>query len=310
MTRQRQRKNAVRETAQDLGRRYAAAARMTATSPPDGGFRMSALLRECATRPAHELAMYDPEDEWAPQAFTSQLLGTDVPISSVMRLAGVLADEGRSAVLTVEAVTERENVIVVCAGRRYLLGISHEDAVRICDHPACGRRPTEDEIITRCPDHLHASTPAELRRAASDYGHWVAHRHDGDIAGKEGDKSAGLLAAAAAAHGDAVSVVDAYLRAGFAAPEDLDDDDRYWDREEAEAIRAAMSRERARLTGIAVEAAAHIRREAAACAACAHDLPDADALVLVSRGFGPQYCSAACAPRPEPEDDPWAEPPF
>lgn len=315
MTRQRRRKTQVRETQQATGLRYTAAARaLDEAALRPGTFRMRELLRECATRPAGELdwMFRDPEDGWSPQVFVSTLLGTAVPFASVMSLAGVLATDGRveeatvETVLAVETVREGHAAVVVCAGKRYRLGIGDEGATRLCGHAPCDHPPALDEIAPRCSRHLDTATPRELEDAARDFGYHLADRHDRDTAAKTDLPAAGWLAEAAAAHGTADLVVDTFLRACFDDPDNLDDTDQYWDRNEADAIRQAMNRERRRLLGIARDTTDRIRREAKTCAACAASLAAAGVAAWVP----PQYCSAACAPRPATVRDPWGSPPF
>ncbi|HTJ65939.1 MAG TPA: hypothetical protein VL551_00290 [Actinospica sp.] len=293
MTMDRKRKADIRAEQQRTGRRYTQVARDTAsTAEPTGGtFLLGELLAECATLPPASIDWaYDRE--LAPTVFKSHLIRGLVSFSTVLELAGALAQEGRGARLAVESLRSMERTVVVCNGqRRFTLALDRLD--ELCRKPGCDRTPINWTIVW-CRDHLVECGAAALTSMASDWGYALNEDLDRDNPTRlGGNPEVDPLIKAAVACGVVEPVITTFLHACFEDPNVLDDD--FYDPSVALDMRHAMDRERLRLDRVAEIEGRRIRMEAGACATCGGGFP-----LGVPLGVPPQFCSKDCTPPPPP----------
>ncbi|MFE7134586.1 hypothetical protein ACFVIM_27370 [Streptomyces sp. NPDC057638] len=312
MTRDKKRKRYVRAVAESAGDRYARTARLLAGVRPPGAFQLKELLAECVTRPRADIdwgiSWGEAEEEFASPVFTSDVLGGPVPYQSVLKLAGLLSQEGPDARLRAERVVAREHAVVAGRARRFELGLNWGVAYELCGVSGCPRQPV-GWIGTRCEKHLAACAPegtVDLAEA------WAFARNDqhrerrGDPAVLEGSPEADLLVRVAVAQGVYEQAASALLHGLFEDPEMIDEV--YWDPDEAQKVRDSMDRERARLDAVAAAAVRRIREETGVCAACREPLPASGGVP----GFPPDHCSRECVPappRPRGHRHAWSFPP-
>jgi hypothetical protein len=290
MTRDKKRKAAIRETQIQTGRRYTQAAReMTAaTEREPNGFLLSQLLTECATvAPAAIDWGYD--SELAPEVFHSRLLGGAVPYGTVLELAGSLAQEGRSARLTLESMSPLEEAVVVCGNRRFQLILTQDMARELCQTPAC-RNDQPGWAFRHCSSHLPDCSGDALVSMTEDWAYSFKTDTGRDVDRLEGSAEADLLIKAATANGTYERVSKALLDSLFAAPDELDD--LFWSEEETLAMQHAIERERLRLHNVARTEARRLWKVSGACATCGGRLN--------AYGWDPgvpsRFCSTNCVP--------------
>ncbi|MGW7261290.1 hypothetical protein [Streptomyces sp. NPDC054834] len=305
MTRDKKRKAAIRETQVQTGRRYTQAAReMTAaTGREPSGFLLSQLLTECATvAPVDVDWGYD--SELAPEVFHSRLLGGAVPYGTVLELAGSLAQEGRSARLTLESMSPLEEAVVVCGNRRFRLILTQDMARELCRTPAC-RNGQPGWAFLHCPSHLPDCSGDALVSMAEEWAYGFSSDAGRDVSRLEGSAEADLLIKAATANGTYERVIKALLDSLFVAPDALDD--MFWSEEETLAMQHAIERERLRLHNVARTEARRLWKVSGACVTCGGRL----------NAYGwdpsvpPRFCSANCvppAPCPSPDSATTARP--
>ncbi|MBK3642190.1 hypothetical protein [Streptomyces sp. MBT33] len=298
MTRDKKRKAAIREAQVQTGRRYTQAAReMTAATDREAnGFLLSQLLTECATvAPAAVDWGYD--SELAPEVFHSRLLGGAVPYGTVLELAGSLAQEGRSARLTLESMSPLEEAVVVCGNRRFQLILTQDMARELCQTPAC-RSDQPGWAFLHCSSHLPDCSGDALVSMTEDWAYSFKTDAGRDVGLLEGSSEADLLIKAATANGTYERVSKALLDSLFVAPDALDD--MFWSEEETLAMQHAIERERLRLHNVARTEARRLWKVFGACVTCGGRL----------NGYGwdpgvpPRFCSANCvppAPCPSPD---------
>ncbi|MER6274540.1 hypothetical protein [Streptomyces sp900105755] len=298
MTRDKKRKAAIRETRVQTGRRYTRVAReMTAAAEREpNGFLLSQLLTECATvAPADVDWGYD--SELAPEVFFSRLLGGAVPYGTVLELAGSLAQEGRSARLTVESMSPLEEAVVVCGNRRFQLILTQDMARELCQTPAC-RSGQPGWAFLHCSSHLPDCSDDALVSMTEDWAYSFKTDAGRDVDRLEGSTEADLLIRAATANGTYERVSKALLDSLFVAPEALDD--MFWSDEETLAMQHAIERERLRLYNVARTEARRLWKVFGACVSCGGPFN--------AYGWDPsvpsRFCSAKCvrpAPCPSPD---------
>lgn len=258
---------------------------------PGDAIVLGDLMAECATFPEVAFAWADPQSDpqWDPEVFASRVLGVVVPVESVLDLCGIMAGEGRGAVLGIESLDRRYCVVLVSRARRFGLFLDRGWATELCPTPGCSAEPIH-EHIPRCHHHLVDCDPDELARAAGEYGWARREELDRDPARMVGDPHADLLARAAAANGAAEPVATAYLD-GLFDPDTIND--AHWDPTEALAVRHALERERLRLRRIADRETRDIRSRARTCTTCGKELSPWPAPVVP-----PRFCALTCVPSP------------
>ncbi|WP_406291916.1 hypothetical protein [Embleya sp. NBC_00896] len=247
------------------------------------------LLVECATFPEaiFEWADREWDPRWVPEVFASRVLGVTVPVGSVLELCGIMADEGRGAVLTVESLTPQCQVVFACHIRRFALFLTQAGAAELCPVPGCSAGPIHEHIF-RCRRHLVDCDVDEPARMAREYGGTRREELDRDPARMAGDPHADLLAKAAAAHGAAEPVNAAYLD-GLFDPEMIDEI--HWDPTEALAMRHALEREGLRLRRVADTETRLIRARIKNCTTCGGGLSP-----WAVQAVPPYLCAGACVP--------------
>ncbi len=222
--------------------------------------------------------------------FLSRALGGVVPYGTVLELAGALAQEGRSALLVLEALHPLEAAIVVCNGRRFELLISQDRATELCRTSGCGASPST-WAFSRCDSHLADCDAAALEAMASNWGHARREELNRDPLRLGGSPHADLLIKAAAANGAVDQVSKAFLHMCFEDPDMIDEI--YWNEADALAMKYGLERERLRLYEVARAEAMRIRTKAAACPTC---MKPFTSLRSWDPTIPPQYCAKDCAP--------------
>ncbi|QDN95993.1 hypothetical protein FNV65_06465 [Streptomyces sp. S1A1-8] len=298
MTRDKKRKAAIRETQVQTGRRYTQAAReMTAaTDRKPNGFLLSQLLTECATVPPADVD-WGYDSELAPEVFHSRLLGGAVPYGTVLELAGSLAQEGRSARLTLESMSPVEEAVVVCGNRRFQLILTQDMARELCQTPTC-RNDQPGWAFLHCPSHLPDCNGDALVSMTEEWAHSFKTDAGRDVDRLEGSAEADLLIKAATTNGTYERVSKALRDSLFVAPDALDD--LFWSEEETLAMQHAIERERLRLHNVARTEARRLWKAVGTCVTCgAH--PNAYGW---DPSVPPRFCSANCVPpAPYPSPD-------
>ncbi|MFE9181696.1 hypothetical protein ACFYN5_36425 [Streptomyces sp. NPDC007126] len=297
MTRDKKRKAEARAAQQATGRRYLQAARTVAQAgSATRTFPLRGLLAECATLPSAAVDWGYPED-LAPAVFESALLKAVVPYGTVLELAGMLAQEGTDALLSLESLSPLENAVVSCSRRRLELILSQDRVYELCQSPGCPSQLTNPAIV-RCSEHLADCDANALAAMAAEWGYALHDDLDRDNpsllrVGPEAD----LLIRAAVAHGAFDAVCTSLLDACFEAPEVLEEIC-YGDEARVVDMRYAIDRERIRLRHVAEAEWRRIRETADACRACGKTLFHFPLNLTVP----PQYCSTDCAPAPAPSN--------
>lgn len=304
MTRDRKRKQEVRALQRETGRRYTPLAREAAARKSYAGeaFSLGSLLAECTSAPVTVPALFKDVSEWdPPQAFSSELLGVDVPHGTVLELAGLLALPGLATEVRVESTDPEHQVVVAAEGRRFELCLTQERVDECCRQPNCPRSPSGQDIIW-CAEHVHERELPELVEMARRVGYTTKDEagYDPDRCG--GGVGADLLVKAAVARAGSSAVIEALIDAGFDDP-DLADE---WssDRGLEMRIRHAIDRERLRLDGVAQAEARRIGKAAGACPTCGDTFRPG----RLSSHFRPQFCSRTCDPEPPAQGVPGSAP--
>lgn len=294
MTRDKKRKAAIREAQAQTGRRYTQVARemSAATDREPNDFPLSQLLTECATVPPADID-WGYDSELAPEVFHSRLLGGAVPYGTVLELAGSLAQEGRSARLTLESMSPLEEAVVVCGNRRFQLILTQDMARELCQTSGCrGGQP--GWAFLHCPSHLPDCSGDALVSMTEEWAYSFKTDAGRDVDLLEGSAEADLLIKAAATNGTYERVSKALLDSLFVAPDALDD--LFWSEEETLAMQHAIERERLRLHNVARSEARRLRKAVGACVNCGAGLN----AFGWDPGVPPRFCSANCVPSPDP----------
>ncbi|MGW0334287.1 hypothetical protein ACWD0J_20865 [Streptomyces sp. NPDC003011] len=292
MKRDKKRKAEIREAQRSTGHRYVRLAReMTAAARvPARTFLLSELLAECATLPPAAVEWDFPGD-YAPAAFESRLIGGAVPYGTVLELAGVLAQQGPGARITVESMSPLAQAVVVCRERRFQLVLSQDMVNELCRKAGCDGSP-DSWALTRCPRHLAECDTNALVSMARNWGHGRRDEFEHDPERLGGSREADLLIKAAVAGGSFERVRAVLLDACFGDPDLYDD--MYWDASVSLAMQHALERERLRLYEVAQAEAKRIREATGACTTCGVSL------MGWNPGVPPQLCFT-CAPLPPAE---------
>lgn len=125
MPKDKQHKDAIRETARRTGRRYTG---LACEMPVAAAGRADLPYARGARRgrdPAAGTSRLGLPGRYVPKVFDSRLLGTVVPYGMVLELAGGLVHEGTKARLTLESLAPEPKAIVVCRQRRIQFLLSH-----------------------------------------------------------------------------------------------------------------------------------------------------------------------------------------
>ena len=285
MTKDKKRKDAVRERQRATGSRYTRLAREMAAPRAGQAFRLADLLAECATLP-HASVEWDFPAHYAPAVFDSALIGTAVPYGTVLELAGSLAQVGPGANITVESVSPLSQAVVVCRKRRFQLVLTQDMVTELCQKPQCANSG-DCWAFTHCRDHLAECDARALVSMARDWGRGRREECDDDPAAATGGPEADLLVKAAVTAVCFEPVRDALLDACFGDPDLFDD--MYWDASQALDVQHALERERLRLYEVAQAEVRRIHKATGACAGCG------TRLFAWNPGIPPTHCPS-CAP--------------
>jgi hypothetical protein len=196
-------------------------------------------------------------------SFVSDVLGTAVPVSCVLNLAGALAGAGRDAQLTLETLDPGRRAVIVHERRRFSLALVCAGLDELCRRPGCDC-PAPHPHIAFCEEHLAGCGADTLTALARRWG--LAQNPDDRPGHREGSPEAELIVRAAAAAGACDRVIGALVDALFPRPEHDEAASRSQERERA--LRGAHERERHRLTEIGRAEAHRIRQTAEECATC------------------------------------------
>ncbi|MEU5476699.1 hypothetical protein [Streptomyces mirabilis] len=263
MTKDKKRKAAIRETQRVTGGRYTRLAREIAATA-SRVFPLADLLAECATLP-HASAEWDFPEHYAPAVFDSSLIGTAVPYGTVLELAGILAQQGPGALITLESAEPGSQAVVVCGSRRFQLVLTQDMVNELCRKPEC-RNSSDCRAFTHCREHLVECGPQALVSMARAWGYGRREECDQDPAAVGGSGEADLLVKAAVVGVCFEPVMNTLLDACFGDPDLFDD--MYWDASQALAVQHALERERLRLHQVARAEVARIHKETEDCTSC------------------------------------------
>lgn len=294
MTQDRKRKQAVRAIQKSTGQRYTQAIKfITSPEPRPAGwtFLLPDLLNECATLPAASPAEVGGSYfDAGPPVFHSRVLGTAVPYSTVLQLAGVLAGEEHPAELTLESLVPDERAVVACGEGRFELDLNWSGVVGLCRRPNCDNQPIDSQISV-CTEHLPKCDIHALIAMTQNSACCMESAEDPKLL--EGSPESDLLVSAAVGIGAYTEVVQAWLDTCYLPLSEIDDV--LWDNEDrALAMRHSVERERLRLDHVAYEEARRLRGEVNVCQACGKQLPGWD------KQSHPLYCSRTCSPAHPP----------
>ncbi|MFF0437530.1 hypothetical protein ACFYU9_35620 [Streptomyces sp. NPDC004327] len=305
MTQDKKRKVAARAVQEATGLRYTAARRLEAASRPMDRppFLLGALLAECATKPAASVDWGEVLfPEVLPAVFESEIVGGAIPYTSVLALAGALSAYGPNDELRVEFLDPLDEAVVASRRRRFLITMLTASVDELCRKPRCHERPVLNRVIEYCEYHLARSSPQILTSMAGDLGSFVGVDAAGVLERRGGSPEADILIRAATAQGAFSQVRDAFLRAAYMDPSDIDDT--FMEESAAMEMRHAIEREELRLLAVARSEYRSIRNFARACRMCGQDLR----WRLFDLKLPPEYCTAACAqsaPTAVQALDPW-----